>query len=259
MIKVSLQGFDQVQRMLQEGNKQARFAAKVAINNQAFKAMREGRSHIQSGLDRPTRWTVTAWYVRRKATKDNLEAVVGWSDYLANKSGNAAEYYLGQQWAGGGRKHKAFENRLIRSGLMPAGMYAVPGKAALDMRMIDANGNMKGSVLVAILSAVQAFGESGYNANATTRQSKRMSASKMASRQVYWAGKPGPNTPNGIWALDEKFRRGRGRLRPILIFVRSARYRQRLDLTSIAERARAGFDAEFSRAFAAALSTARPA
>lgn len=243
--------------MLADGNKQARYAARVALNNQAFKAMREGRSALSAGLDRPTRWTITSWYVRRKATREKLEAVVGWSDYLANKSGNAADYYLSQHWNGGRREHKAFEKRLIRAGIMPAGMYAVPGKAAEDLKMIDPHGNMKGSVLVAILSAVQAFGESGYNANATTRQSKRMSASKMASRLVYWAGKPGKNTPNGIWVLDDKYSK-RGRLRPVLVFVRAPAYKRRLDLKSIATKAQTGFEAEFKAAYAKAMATARP-
>ena len=259
MIKVDIRGLDGIRKMLADGNKQARYAASVALNGQAFQAMRDGRAAIQSGLDRPTRWTVTSWYVRRRATKAKLEAVVGWSDYLANKQGNAADYYLAQQWTGGGRKHKAFENRLIRAGLMPAGMYAVPGRAAEELKMIDGNGNMKGSVLVAILSAVQAFRESGYTANASTRQSKRMSASKMAGRHVYWAGKPGPNTPNGIWVLDERHRKGRGRLRPVIIFVRAPVYRAKLNMQRIASGAVSGFPAAFERAYAAALATARRA
>jgi hypothetical protein len=242
--------------MLDAGQKQARYAASVALNNQAFKAMRDGRKHIEQKIDRPTRWTITSWYVRKKATKTDLVSAVGWSDYLSNKRGNAADYYLSQHWNGRKREHKAFETRLIRAGIMPDGLYAVPGKAAEDMGMIDHYGNMKGGVLVAILSALGAFKEAGYSANATTRQSKRISANKMASRQVYWAGKPGVNTPNGIWAIDEKHSK-RGRLRPVIVFVKSPDYKRKLDLKGIADKAQRGFSAEFDKAYHQALATAR--
>lgn len=255
MIRVTVDSSSAL-RMLDVGSKQARYAASVALNNQAFKAMRDGRKHIVHGLDRPTRWTVTSWYVRKKATKADLVSAVGWSDYLANKRGDAADYYLSQHWNGGRREHKAFETRLIRAGILPAGMYAVPGQAAEDMNMIDRFGNMKGGVLVAILSALGAFKEAGYSANATTRQSKRISANKMATRQVYWAGKPGKNTPNGIWAIDDKHSK-RGRLRPVIVFVKAPNYKRRLDLKAIAAKAQAGFDAEFKVAYAQAMATAR--
>lgn len=255
MLKVTVD-VASVQRMLAQGQKQVRFAASSALNTQAFKAMRDGRQHIEQKLDRPTRWTVTSWYVRKKATKADLVAVVGWSDYLSNKRGNAADYYLSQHWNGGRREHKAFESRLIRAGIMPAGMYAVPGRAADDMGMMDRFGNMKGSVLVSILSALSAFTESGFSANASVRQSRRIGANKRAAKQVYWAGKPGKNTPNGIWAIDDKHGK-RGRLRPVIVFVKSPHYKIRLDLKSIADKAQSGFPAEFDKAYRQALATAR--
>lgn len=257
MIKISVDS-SSAQKALIAAEKQAKFAAANALNSVAFDGMREGRKHIEQNLDRPTRWTVSSWYVRKKATKNDLVAVVGWSDYLQNKRGNAADYYLSQHWNGGRREYKAFEQRLIRAGIMPSGMYAVPGQAAEEMGMIDRYGNMKGGVLVAILSALSAFKESGYNANASTRQAKRLSANKMASRQVYWAGKPGKNTPNGIWAIDDKHSK-RGRLRPVIVFVRTPAYRKRMDLDTVANKVRNGFDAAFQTAYAKALATARSA
>jgi hypothetical protein len=245
-------------RMLENGQKQARYAAAVALNTCAFNGMREGRKHLEQRLDKPTRWTVSSWYVRKKAKKTDLVAVVGWSDYLANKRGNAADYYLSQHWNGGRREYKAFEQRLIRAGVMPSGMYAVPGQAADDLKMIDRNGNMKAGVLVAILSALSTFTEAGYNGNASTRQARRLSANKMASRLVYWAGKPGKNTPNGIWVIDEKYSK-RGRLRPVMVFVRSPNYSKRLDLDGVANKAKSGFDQAFKLAYAQAMITARPA
>ena len=245
MIKIDVRGLDDVRRMLDAGSKNAKLAARNTINSLGFYALNQGRKHIQASLDRPTPWTVKSWYLRRKATAEKLEAVVGWSDYLANKSMNTSDYYLSQHWTGGKRQHKAFENRLIRANIMPGGMYAVPGQAADDLKMIDKYGNMKGSVLVAILSGVMALGG---DVNQNARGRGRLSANKRAAKQVYWAGKPGKNTPPGIWMIDEKFS-NRGRLRPILIFVKSVRYKKRLDLKPIADRAASKFTGEFGREY----------
>lgn len=244
--------------------KQIPYASMIALNNVAFRVLKEGREHIQARLDRPTRWPIQSWYVRRKATKQSLMAVVGWSDFLAQKrlapgnTGSDPEWYLSQQWNGGGRKHKAFERQLIRARLMPADRFAVPGEAAEEMNMMDRHGNMKPGVIVAILSAIGSFDEAGYTANATVRQSKRLSASKAAKKNVYWAGSPGKNTPNGIWALDENYGNGRGRLRPVMIFVRSPQYKKRLDLERIVRRARDKYlPDEFRKALQHAIRTAR--
>ena len=258
MITIKVEGMAEVHRQMRDIGKQARFAAKVAIDNTAFAVMREGKRQIEAAFDRPTKWTVSSWYVRKKATKTDLTAAVGWSDYLVNKQFKGPDYYLAQHFNSGTRQQTRFEDRLISKGLMPAGMNAVPGKAAFEMKMIDRHGNLKAGVVVAILSALSAFNTAGSTANASVASAKRRSASKMAVRQVYWAGKPGRNTPEGIWALDDKFRNGRGRLRPIVIFVKRARYRKRLDLNRISDSVVAKtFIPEFNKALDMALRTAR--
>jgi hypothetical protein len=269
MLKITIDGIDRTLSRLESVQKQVPFAASRAINSVAFDVMRKGRAHITANLDRPTRWTVSSWYVRRKATKRDLIAAVGWSDYLAQKRAApgevfpAAHYYLSQHWAGGGRKLKAFERQLQKAGFLPAGHYAVPGKAAADLGMIDSNGNMKSGAIIAIMSGLGAFDNLGYNSNATVRQSKKISANKAAQRQVYWAGKPGRKTPAGIWALDENYTRSgmgdgyRGRLRPVMIFVSSVTYRKRLQLEQVAAGAQQGLQAAFEKELKAALATAR--
>lgn len=256
MITVKVAGLNETLARIAGMGKQVRYAASRALNTAAFAAMREGRKQIEGALDRPTKWTLSSWYVRRKADKTNLTAVVGWSDYLVNKQFKGPDYYLAQHFAGGRRKNKRFEDRLIAAGLMPAGHQVAIGKAAQEMGMIDGHGNIKGGVITAILSALQALSGPGSNGNAAGR--KRDSRNKSAMRQVYWAGKPGPNTPNGIWALDEKFRGGRGRLRPVLIYVKPGNYRKRLDLQRIADAVVVRtFNAEFAKEYANALRTAR--
>lgn len=243
--------------------RQIPFATARALNTVAFNAMRAGREYLQANIDRPTPFTVKSWYVRRKATKTKLVAVVGWSDFVSQKrigeGGKfaGAEYYLSQHWTGGPRKMKAFERQLQRRGILPAGMQAVPGEAADDLGMIDRYGNMKGPVLVAILSAVGSLDEMGYNANATVRQSKRLGKSKAAAKRIYWAGKPGKNTPNGIWMIDEKHSK-RGRLRPVIVFVKPGQYKRRLNIDAVSsEVQRSGFREAFDKELAHAIRTAK--
>ncbi len=256
MIKVEMKGLQATIADISGMGKQVRFAASRALNSAAFAAMREGQRQIEGALDRPTRWTLKSWYVRKKATKNELIASVGWSDYLVNKQFKGPDYYLAQHFSGGKRKLKRFEERLISRGVMPAGYQCAIGKAASEMGLLDSHGNMKSGVIVAIVSALQALSGPGSAGNANGR--KRQSANKRAARQVYWSGKPGPNTPNGIWALDEKFKGGRGRLRPVLIYVKPGNYRKRLDLQKISDAVVVRtFNSEFDKEYAAALRTAK--
>jgi len=261
MIRVDVKGLQQTLASIAGMGKQVRYAASRAINTASFAAMREGQRQIEGALDKPTRWTLKSWYVRKKANKNDLVASVGWSDYLVNKQFKGADYYLAHHFSGGRRKLKRFEERLERAGLLPSGMQVAIGKAAVEMGMIDSHGNMKGSVIVAILSGLGAFDEVGYKMNAAGRG--RLSINKRASKQVYWSGKPGKNAPAGIWALDANYRRGndkgvRGRLRPVLIYVKPGNYRKRLDLQKIADAVVVKtFNAEFDKEYANALRTAR--
>lgn len=255
MISVNVTGLKETIARISTMGKQARYAASRALNTAAFAAMREGQLQIEGALDKPTRWTLKSWYVRKKANKNDLVAAVGWSDYLVNKQFKGPDYYLAHHFAGGKRKNKRFEERLIGAGLMPAGYQTAIGKAAQEMGMVDGHGNMKGSVLVAILSGLGALGG---DVNQNARGRGRMSANKRAAKQVYWAGKPGRNTPNGIWVLDDKYKSGRGRLRPVLIYVKTGNYRKRLDLQRIADAVVVKtFNAEFDKELANAMRTAR--
>lgn len=262
VISVKIDGMQATLATLSGNQKQIGYAASRALNSLAFDAMRAGRSQMREFLDRPTNYALTAWRVRRKAKPSDLATVVGWSDALSSKriqegQDAGAEYYLAQHWKGGGRKLKAYERHLRQTGILPAGMFTVPGKAATDLGMMDAHGNMKPSVIVAIMSAVGGLDELGYSANATIRQSKRMSANALAKRRTYWVGKPGVNTPLGIWMIDEKFS-ARGRLRPVLIFVRAPKYRARLSIDKIhSQVVTAGWKTAFEKELLAALRTAR--
>jgi hypothetical protein len=67
------------------------------------------------------------------------------------------------------RPGRRFERLLQQRRLMPPGWFAIPGNGA----RLDRFGNMRGSQIVEILSALQAFNLSGFSANRTTRSIKR--------------------------------------------------------------------------------------
>lgn len=232
--------------------KQVPFATVVALNNTAFKAKEKVEHEIRDVFDRPTPWMQKSMRVT-KAKKTYLAAQVDFERW-GNKQGYTAGDVLRASIFGGARRLKGFERALLRKGYLEAGEYAVPGNAASEMGMIDQYGNMKAGAIVQILSKLQAFQEQGYTANVTGKKRQRAPG----RGRVYWVGKPGRNTPRGIWLIDEKFARGRGRLRPVIVFVKSTNYEKIFDPQYVVEKtAEAEFDKEFSAALNMAIRTAR--
>lgn len=231
--------------------RQIPFATSVALNRAAFLSLDDIKREVNDSFDRPTPWIQkSARYT--KATKTNLSVTFGY-DVFGNKQGVTAGKVLRAQVAGGERKLKRFEIALRRKGVLPNGMFAVPGDAASDLGMIDRYGNMKGSAIVQILSKLEAFQEVGFTANVVAKKRKRAPGRD----RYYWVGKPGRNTPLGVWLIDEKHSE-RGRLRPVLIFVKSTNYEKRYDFEYAANKALLKhFYPEFDKALAQALATAR--
>lgn len=253
MIKIDVRAeVDEATRYLDRiQSQQIPYATKNALNATAFKVKQAVEHEIRDSFDRPTPWIQRS--VRyQKAEKNNLTASVGF-DLFGNKTGVTAGKVLRAQIYGGERRLKRFEVALRRKGVLPEGMFAVPGAAAKDLGMIDAFGNMKGSVIVQILSKLGAFQEMGFNANARANKRKRDKG-----RRYYWVGKPGRNTPLGIWLVDENARGGHGGLRPIIMFVDSTNYEKRFDFFYAATAAaKKHFASEFNTALTRALATAR--
>lgn len=250
MLDVVVTGLKQAQERVQNAGKQVRFATSVAMNRAAYKSLSDIQREVNDSFDRPTPWIQrSARYT--KATKTNLEVTFGY-DVWGNKQGVTASKVLNAEVKGGSRNLKRFEVALRRKGYLPEGYYAVPGQAAKELGMMDAYGNMKGGAIVQILSKLQAFQETGFSANVAGRRQ-----SKAGRGRVYWVGKPGRRTPLGIWLIDEKHS-GRGRLRPIMIFVRNVHYEKRYDFHFAAKTALLKhFDQEFPAALQQALAAAR--
>lgn len=247
MINIKLEGIENVQRMLSNASKQVSFAASVAINSTAKQIEAEQRKAMGSTFDRPKPATVKATYVER-STKQNLNAVVGIKDM---SRGVPAAEYLHPNVQGGSRAYKRSEYMLNRAGILPNGMYTVPGKGA----KLDAYGNMSRGQINQILSYFRTFGNSSLNTARMNMTAKRRTG--MAKRRTDYFVVPVADRKTklypGIWQ-----RMGDDAITPVLMFVSKPTYRAIYNFGEIAEKVvRRTFQAEFDKALVMALRTAK--
>lgn len=209
------------------------FAAIVAMTRTAQAVKQVQVSELRRVFDRPTPYTLNALFVS-PATKRRPVALVGFKDFSGK--GTPAWKYLGPQVEGGPRRSKRSEVALRLAGLLPPGLYVVPGAGA----EIDAYGNMSRGQIVKILSYLRAFGEQGYVANRSrTRKSRGV-----RRNEQYFVGAPG-GAPLGVWQ-----RKG-GAIVPVMIFVRAPQYQKRYPFHEVSDRVvRFQFPAQFERAMA---------
>ena len=249
MIRIGLRiDSDQIKRILDGVAKdQVPFATAKALTGTAQLVKKALITEMSSAFDRPTPYTLRSLFLS-PAKKTKLEARV-WLKDDAGK-GTPATKYLLPQIEGGGRRHKRFERALAAVGLLPQGMYVMPGEAA----KLDAYGNMARGQVVQILSALKAAETySGHTANRTERSAKR----KGRRLAEYFVGKPSnAGMPTGIW---QRFGFAYGSaVKPVAIFTRQPQYRVRYKFYDIAEQViRDEFPLQFREAAATAMATAR--
>ena len=211
----------EVLRRVSERRKSIPVATSNALNSTAFKVKDTNIGEMKRVFDRPTRFTLNAFYVYR-ATADKLTARVFLKENVVGR------HYLRPEMFGGPRLAKVFEETLRARGLLPPDMFAVPGSGA----KLDAFGNMSRGQLMQILSALGAAERtSGYSANRTPDSSRRRRR-KLGS---YFVGRPGGGKlPLGVWQVF-RFASGTA-VKPILMFVKQPVYRVRFDFRAVSER-----------------------
>jgi hypothetical protein len=224
------------------------FAISLALNRTAQDARQSIRSDIARAFDRPTPFTLNSVEIR-PATKRNLEVEVWLKDDMEGPG--TPSHYLAPQMFGGERRLKRFERALQARGLLPAGMFIVPGQGA----KLDAYGNISRGQIMQILSALGAAEQySGYSANRTADSVARRGKRKLPE---FFVGRPARGKgPLGIW---QRFHFGfGGAIKPVMIFVRKPRYTSRFDVYStVDEVAHQQFLGHLERAVAEAVRTAR--
>lgn len=244
---------DNAIRRLGVVEKQAKYAAMVAINRVLPEVQREIVGEMARTFDRPTPYTMGGTFVRQ-ATRTKLEGMVALKDERAAGKGTPATKYLAPSVFGGDRNQKRFERALRAAGILPQGMFAVKGEGART----DAYGNMERGQIVQILSYFQAFGEQGYKANSTAKgRAKLKRATKSRYGFTYFALRsPRGNLQPGVYqSIKTGFGYG---IKPVLIFVDQPNYERAFDFYGVAERvARARFRELYAQALREAVATAR--
>ncbi|WP_263418683.1 hypothetical protein [Terriglobus albidus] len=225
-ISADTKGFEQTL----EGWERDKFPAATAkaLNGVAVLVRRADRATMGVSFDRPTPYTMNSAYFQA-ATKTNLTATVNLKS-VASK-GVPPSTYLLPQVEGGSRAAKPSEIAFRRKGILPGGMFWVPGSGA----KLNRYGNIQPSLITQIMSATGSHWKAGYDANRTTRSMQRN------KKQIdIFVGRPGGgHGPLGVWQ-----RMADGELKPLLIFVDHADYKVRLPFGQIA---REVYQANFAR------------
>lgn len=260
MIALKVTGIEALQKRLDKVSAgQLPFAMALALTRTAQDAKDALVNEMRAVFDRPTPYTLSSHYVKA-ATKRDLSAKVYLKEFAGK--GTPAGKFLGPEIMGGHRVLKRFEMALRNKGLLPDGRYVVPGKAC----PMDAYGNPQRSVIIQVLSYLQAFGEQGYKANITeARKAKLAKGSRRKQGFEYFVSRgPGTfsysgrmqNLPAGIWKRTS-FAAGSA-VQPIFMFVKSPIYSKRYNFYEVAHRvAKSKFAGHFREAWREALATAK--
>ncbi|GAB7128762.1 hypothetical protein JCM19000A_32700 [Silvimonas sp. JCM 19000] len=220
------------------------FAAAKALTETAGKVRINDRSVMRQRFDRPTNWTLNSLFIK-PATKARQEARV-WIKDDAAKSTAPAQWMTAEVY-GGERKRKRSEVALARIGYLRSGQFLLPAAGVPK----DAFGNVRGSYMVKVLSALSAFGETGYTANRTR---SRRSQSKARGFDIFF-GKIDGTT--GIWQRI-KSAHGEG-IKPLFFVSDSApKYKVRIPFEAIAQNtSKAYLPGAFDRALKSAVLSMR--
>ena len=249
MFEVKIHGLESLRSTLKD-QKQIRFASSVALNRVAKEIERKDRERMTGVFDRPKSQTVRATYMIA-STKNDLRAVVGIKD---RSRGIPAAEYLHPNIGKAGkqpRNYKRSEFMLNRMGILPDGMFTVPGKGA----RLDSFGNMSRGQIVQILSYLQAFGKTALNTKRMNMTAEGRAKAQKQRRQYFVVPVADRNLKlfPGIW------QEAAGRqIVPVLMFVKRPQYRAIYDFEGIAaDVVRRTFGSEFDAALENALRTAR--
>lgn len=217
------------------------FATALALTRTAQAVLRIEQAAMVRVFDRPTPFTLNSIAVR-PATKARLSAEVFFREFAGK--GIAGGKYLKPEVYGGARRPKRSELALRAAGILRPDEFIVPAKGF----PLDAFGNLPSGLMQRILAQLKAQRDPSLNEGARGRSRRRR-----PQAGHYFVPGEGSALPRGVW---ERF--GSRAIRPVLIFVREPRYRARYPFYEIAaEQSRLLFPAEFGRALARALATAR--
>lgn len=243
MLKMAIKGLEEVTRTIRNLEKQTRFATAKALTKTAQKVQTKLVRKMQKKFDRPTPYTLRSTFIK-PATKGNLTAMVGLKDRAGSKAGLPPAELLAHHFTGGGRAIKGLERYLQRAGLISAGEFVVPGAGA----RLDRYGNMSRGQIAQLMSQLRI----GIDPHQYASKSARSRRNVSKAGRIFWSR--GGHLARGAW-IDMGNSAG---VRPLLVVVKGARYKRRIDLEQIAHKVVSKeWDATFEAALADAMRTAR--
>lgn len=232
--------------------RQMPYATQQAINSTLFDARREA-IRAMSVFDRPTRFTLNAPRVEKATKQDLAGQLVIPTDRGGGESLEGAALPAGKpllaEVEGGPRRFKRSELLLQRKGILPRGMYAVPGRAA----QIDSHGNMSIRQVLSVLAYFEAYGPRSRRGQRisinTTAEGRGRLKRGVGNRAInrgfgveYFAVQPGAKgLAPGIYERRlatgrRKFQGPVQRVRALLLFVTSAQYRELYKFHDVVQR-----------------------
>lgn len=261
----------ELRHLLVRFERQVPYALSRSLNDVAFGLRDRTYEEMRGQFDRPTPYALRSLRVR-KSSKRDLTAVVGLREDGPGK-GTPYRQALAHQFTGGPRRFKRMEGAFRRIGLLPPGYIMVPAAGAPR----NAYGNVPAAFVTRLLSYFHAFGEQGYKANMGSRARRRVERQGRLKKaeggyrtirgRVYFVSRgPGMWTdrhgrqrlqhlPMGIWAKTGVHG---AVVEPVFLFVKAGRYRQRIDLKTLAEQAlRYQLKRAFRKRFRQAVETAK--
>lgn len=189
-----------------------------AVNEVVKQAEQQLQTEVGSVFDRPTPFTLNAFRIQY-AKPSQPEAAIWVKDEKSGASkGLAPEDWFKPQVYGGERALKASERMLRARGILPPGMYAVPGKGA----RLDAYGNMSRGHIIQLLSGLKAFDRAGSDHNATDSRRSRRRGHENAFFVLRRGQRP----------LGVAERRGNS-IAVVLVFTRALEYAPRFDFHGV--------------------------
>ena len=255
-ITSSIKGLKPVQTLMDRLSRtKVREASVKAVNDAGFEVRRAMQEEVRSVFDRPTDYILRSPMLKM-ATVDKPMATIE-PEYMGGK-GVDPKKILKAQNLGGKRRDKRSEVALRRAGILPKGYQtAIPAEPFPGSE--DRYGNLKGGFIVQLLSYFRSFGEQGYRANMTDARRKalqlrggagvRKVGPNIGRRYILAYGKlrggarwtakgendrRASNLAPGIWAVVGS---SGADIRPVLMFVRSGNYQERLDMEKVGQRA----------------------
>lgn len=196
------------------------FIVALAMNRSMRSVKADLRVEMARVFDKPTAFTLNSMRVLA-ATKEKLESQVN-PTQPGQVSGTPANSVLEAEIYGGKRALKSHERKLQQYGILPPGMYCVPGQDA----PLDGYGNMRGSYISQMLAAL---------INNPDSYKAPISKKRKGKPLEFFAVTPANKQSNGRLPLGI-YQRLSSKIKLVLVFVKQPQYKKRFDFYGLAER-----------------------